>query len=613
MIFSFFLCNFANKFKCKMDNYIVSARKYRPMTFNSVVGQSALTATLKNSIVNGHLAHAYLFCGPRGVGKTTCARIFAKTINCLDLDANGEPCGKCESCKAFDEQRSLNIHELDAASNNGIEDIRALIEQTRIPPQVGKYKVFIIDEVHMLSLAAFNAFLKTLEEPPHYVIFILATTEKHKLLPTILSRCQIYDFNRMSVNDIVTHLTDVAKKENIQVESSALNVIAEKADGGMRDALSIFDQVAAFCNGNITYDQTLKNLNVLDSRYYFHLVDCFLEGKIPEVMVVLNDIINKGFDPNHFILGLNSHFRNLLMSKDQQTISLIEASDDIRAKYGEQAKKCKPAFIYAAIRKCTDCDLNYKISQNRRLLVEITLIEIAQLASEDTPDSGRSPKRILKPLFKKRGAADASSSKVGHAIKTDKTMQPVASPKAAVVPNATTARQASVQSVTRHIGVTGFSINQMENKLSAAAAAQNATSSVTPSVSEIKTPNSVNNQPFTIDELAVAWRMYSRSIDTANRALAVQLDKLRPTQIGDTMYEVVVDNPILMSQMKSIMYDAITYLRKQLKNDLLNIKVRMREVKERQVILTRTEQLAKMKENNPALKKLVEELNLELI
>ena len=596
-----------------MDNYIVSARKYRPMTFNSVVGQGALTATLKNSIINGHLAHAYLFCGPRGVGKTTCARIFAKTINCMDLDANGEPCGKCESCKAFDEQRSLNIHELDAASNNGIEDIRALIEQTRIPPQVGKYKVFIIDEVHMLSLAAFNAFLKTLEEPPHYVIFILATTEKHKLLPTILSRCQIYDFNRMSVNDIVAHLANVAKQENIQVETSALNVIAEKADGGMRDALSIFDQVAAFCNGNITYEQTLKNLNVLDSRYYFQLVDHFLEGKIPEVMVILNDIINKGFDPNHFILGLNSHFRNLLMSRDPQTLPLIEASDDIRAKYGEQAKKCKPNFIYAAIRKCTDCDLNYKVSQNRRLLVEITLIEIAQLATEDTPDSGRSPRRILKPLFKKRGTVDSSSSKVGRAIKTDKTIQSATSPKAAVVPNTTTARQTPVQSATRHIGVTGFSINQMENKLSAAAAVQNAPSSVAASVSETKTTNSVNNQPFTIDELAVAWRMYSRSIDTSNKALAVQLDKLRPTEIGDYMYEVVVDNPILMSQMKSVMYDAITYLRKQLKNDLLNIKVRMREVKERQVILTRTEQLAKMKENNPALKKLVEELNLELI
>ena len=369
-----------------MDNYIVSARKYRPMTFDSVVGQSSLTATLKNSISSGHLAHAYLFCGPRGVGKTTCARIFAKTINCSSPRPDGEACGECESCRAFAEQRSLNIHELDAASNNSVEDIRSLIEQTRIPPQVGKYKVFIVDEVHQLSAAAFNAFLKTLEEPPAYVIFILATTEKHKLLATILSRCQTYDFNRMSVADIVGHLRDVAGREGGRAEDAALNVIAQKADGGMRDALSIFDQVNAFCQGDITYQQTIKNLNVLDYDYYFRLVDCCLENKVAELMTTYNEILSKGFDGSYFIVGLNAHLRNLLMSRDPQTLPLIEANEDARQRYGQQAQKCNPKFLYRAIRRCTDCDINYKQSQNKRLLVELTLIEVAQLAQgEELP------------------------------------------------------------------------------------------------------------------------------------------------------------------------------------------------------------------------------------
>lgn len=367
-----------------MENYIVSARKYRPMTFDSVVGQSSLTTTLKNSITSGKLAHAYLFCGPRGVGKTTCARIFAKSINCMNPLPNGDACEECESCKAFNEQRSLNIHELDAASNNGVDAIRDLCDQVSIPPQLGKYKVYIIDEVHMLSQAAFNAFLKTLEEPPAHAIFILATTEKHKLLPTILSRCQIYDFNRMTVQDIIGHLERVATQEGIQYESSALNVIAQKADGGMRDALSIFDQVAAFCQGNITYKQTIADLNVLDTDYYFKLVDYFLSGDIPSLMLTFNEVLSKGFDGSYFIGGLNSHLRNLLISKDASTVSLLETSDEIRQQYLTQAQKCDVRFLYGAMRKCTDCDLNYKNSQNRRLLIELTLIEISQLAEGDT-------------------------------------------------------------------------------------------------------------------------------------------------------------------------------------------------------------------------------------
>ena len=388
-----------------MDNYIVSARKYRPATFDTVVGQRALTTTLKNAIANNKLAHAYLFCGPRGVGKTTCARIFAKTINCLSPKPDGEACNECESCKAFNEQRSYNIHELDAASNNSVEDIRSLIEQVRIPPQIGKYKVYIIDEVHMLSTAAFNAFLKTLEEPPHHAIFILATTEKHKILPTILSRCQIYDFSRISVTDTVEHLQSVAQKEGIDVEPEALTVIAQKADGGMRDALSIFDQVTSFSNGHITYKSVIENLNVLDYEYYFKLTDYILENKVSECMLLFNEVLKKGFDGNHFITGLSSHFRDLLVSRDEQTLQLLEVGASIRERYKAQAKKCEQKFLYKAMKLCNDCDLNYRQSKNKRLLVELTLIQLAQITSEeDDAGNGRGPKQVIKPIFNQQTA-----------------------------------------------------------------------------------------------------------------------------------------------------------------------------------------------------------------
>ena len=380
-----------------MENYIVSARKYRPSTFDSVVGQRALTTTLKNAIASGKLAHAYLFCGPRGVGKTTCARIFAKTINCLHPTAEGEACNECESCRAFNEQRSYNIHELDAASNNSVDDIRQLVEQVRIPPQIGHYKVYIIDEVHMLSPSAFNAFLKTLEEPPRHAIFILATTEKHKILPTILSRCQIYDFNRISVEDAVAHLAYVASKEGITAEPEALNVIAQKADGGMRDALSIFDQVVSFCGGNITYRSVIENLNVLDYEYYFRLTDHFLHNQVSDALLLLNDVLNKGFDASHFITGLTSHLRDLLVSRDPVTLPLLEVGASIRQRYQEQAQKCPLPFLYRAMKLCNDCDLNYRASKNKRLLVELTLIQVAQLtADEGDAAGGRSPKQVIK-------------------------------------------------------------------------------------------------------------------------------------------------------------------------------------------------------------------------
>lgn len=365
-----------------MDNFVVSARKYRPLTFDTVVGQKAITGTLKNAIKTKHIAHAYLFCGPRGVGKTTCARILAKTLNCFNPTPDIEACGECESCKAFSENRSYNIHELDAASNNSTDDIRLLTEKVRIPPQLGKYSIYIIDEVHMLSTQAFNAFLKTLEEPPEHAIFILATTEKHKIIPTILSRCQIFDFNRIGVRDAIDHLEYVASKEGIRIDTEALSVIAQKADGGMRDALSIFDQVVNFCGNDVSYDKVIENLNVLDYDYYFRLTDLFLKGDVSQCMLIFNEILKKGFDASHFISGLSSHFRDLLVSKDPQTIILMEVGDSIKEKYAAQAKTCDQAFLYHALEITNECDLNYRLSKNKRLLVEIALIKLAQLADQ---------------------------------------------------------------------------------------------------------------------------------------------------------------------------------------------------------------------------------------
>ena len=364
-----------------MDNYIVSARKYRPSTFKSVVGQRALTTTLKNAIASNKLAHAYLFCGPRGVGKTTCARIFAKTINCLTPTSDGEACNTCESCVAFNQQRSFNIHELDAASNNSVDDIRSLIDQVRISPQIGKYKVYIIDEVHMLSSAAFNAFLKTLEEPPHHAVFILATTEKHKILPTILSRCQIYDFSRISISDTVEHLQYVASSENVTTEVEALNVIAQKSDGGMRDALSIFDQVVSFTGGDVTYKAVIENLNVLDYEYYFKLTESILTNNVLDCLLLLNDILNKGFEGSNIITGIASHFRDLLVCKDAKTVELFEVGASIRDRYVTTSQKCSNEFLYKAIEIANECDLNYRLSKNKKLLIELTLIRLCQLSA----------------------------------------------------------------------------------------------------------------------------------------------------------------------------------------------------------------------------------------
>jgi DNA polymerase-3 subunit gamma/tau len=577
-----------------MENYIVSARKYRPMTFDTVVGQGALTVTLKNAIQSGRLAHAYLFCGPRGVGKTTCARIFAKTINCLNPQANGEACGECESCKAFNEGRSYNIHELDAASNNSVEDIRVLIEQVRIPPQIGKYKVFIIDEVHMLSQAAFNAFLKTLEEPPQHAIFILATTEKHKILPTIMSRCQIYDFKRMAVNDIVGHLKHVAEQEGIKVEEAALNIIAQKADGGMRDALSIFDQVASFCSGNITYQQTIENLNVLDYDYYFRLTDYFLEGKITECMLTLNEILSKGFEGQYFITGLSSHFRNLLVSQDAQTAELIEASDEVRNRYKEQAQKCKPKFLFRAMKLANDCDLNYKQSQNKRLLVEITLIEMAQLSSDDGDASGLCPTKILKPIFQALRPKTEVIQNVQPAspAKTESPAKPAA-------PSAITPQSSPI--TPRRPGA--FSIRRQQNSQS-----QQSTT-----VQETVVVSTFENQPVNPTDLTVAWREFAKNLPQEDRALSFQMDNMEPLlqEDGQTIL-VIVDNPSLQGELHKMQPRIEGYLHQRLQNNALKLTTRLREATDKRRALSRMEIFNEMLEQSEALRKLKEEFELEL-
>lgn len=580
-----------------MENYIVSARKYRPSTFDSVVGQRALTTTLKNAIATGKLAHAYLFCGPRGVGKTTCARIFAKTINCLSPGTDGEACNQCESCMAFNEQRSYNIHELDAASNNSVEDIRTLIDQVRIPPQIGKYKVYIIDEVHMLSQAAFNAFLKTLEEPPHHAIFILATTEKHKILPTILSRCQIYDFNRMNVQDTVGHLQYVASKEGIQAEPEALNVIAQKADGGMRDALSIFDQVASFTGGNITYQGVIQNLNVLDYEYYFRLTDFFLENKASDTMLLLNEVLRKGFDAHHFITGLASHFRDLLVSKDPITLPLLEVGASIRERYQQQAQKCEQKFLYRAMKLCNDCDLNYRTSKNKRLLVELTLIQCAQLTLPDADDliGGRSPRKRLKPLF---------------------TQQPVTtSPSQPQQPTGEVAARKNplpeIKIEKRKIPVmklgTGISIRNYQTP-------EEKKTAVTPKNTEtVSQQSDYEDYMFNEKDLNYYWREFAQQkLPIEEKANAARMMNMSPKLLDDTTFEVGVDNGMVEKYMNQLLPAIQAHLRESLHNRKITMKVRVFEAKEVVRAYSPVERFQLMSKKNPKLMKLKEVFGLEL-
>ena len=605
------------------ENYIVSARKYRPTTFSSVVGQSSLTTTLKNSIASGRLAHAYLFCGPRGVGKTTCARIFAKTINCFNPKENGDACEECESCRAFNEQRSYNIHELDAASNNSVDDIRQLIEQVNIPPQVGKYKVFIVDEVHMLSTAAFNAFLKTLEEPPKHAIFILATTEKHKLLPTILSRCQIYDFSRMTVQDIVGHLEKVAQQEGITYEPAALNVIAQKADGGMRDALSIFDQVASFCQGNITYQQTITDLNVLDYEYYFKLVDFFLTGNVSEIMLTLNDILSKGFEGSHFVGGLNTHFRNLLISRDEATTKLLEVSDDIRQRYAEQAKRCTPKFLYAAIRKCTDCDLNYKVSQNKRLLVELTLIEISQIATgeADGNPSGLGPTKILKPIFTKQSEKAPASTPANLAASTLSTpkepiivKEPI-HPKESTNPKESANPKDSIPSTPPATPAPGsfktvrsFSIKQrLQSQTQGTATTQAATPTLQTQPKMQKLPGGV-----TEENIITAWHILEEETFKDEPSIGIVMRNHTPHLLDEKTFEVAVSNAMNIDTLKKYEAIILSYIRDSVGSDSLTMSIRTLTPAERPKFYTKPQRLQILKERYSALDKLCKELDLEV-
>jgi len=574
-----------------MENFIVSARKYRPSTFNSVVGQSSLTVTLKNAIKSNHLAHAYLFCGPRGVGKTTCARIFAKTINCQNLTSDFEACNECESCVSFNEQRSYNIHELDAASNNGVDDIRSLTDQVRIPPQIGKYSVYIIDEVHMLSQGAFNAFLKTLEEPPAHAIFILATTEKHKIIPTILSRCQIYDFNRITVADTVKHLQMVAEKEGVTVDVNGLNVVAQKSDGGMRDALSIFDQLVSFCGNNITYQGVIENLNVLDYEYYFKLVEAFLKGDVSQSLLLLNEVLNKGFDAHHFITGLSSHLRDVLVSKDLQTIALLEVGADIGERYKTQAQNCTPDLLFQALKISNDCDIDYRQSKNKRLLVELALIRLCQLTDEKK-------KSILideKPAPIQKIAVEATSQTNTQPIaQTPPTVQrPVVTPKPKDV--AADSKPSFVRPGSISITAPVITTHQSEvggNDV----------------VSE---PTLISNKDFTEDELLQAWQQFAETIPEQGRMTSMFLSTY-PKLTSKTSFEVTVSNILQEKELKRLQQDIQSFIHIQLENSQVRMTIKVMEETAVQRANSPEDRYRIMAEQNPALDILKNGLQLEI-
>jgi DNA polymerase-3 subunit gamma/tau len=579
-----------------MEEYIVSALKYRPLNFDSVVGQRSLTTTLKNSISSGKLAHAYLFCGPRGVGKTTCARIFAKAINCFNPQEGGEPCGQCESCQAFDQQRSMNIHELDAASNNSVEDIRELCKQVLIPPQTGRYKVFIIDEVHMLSSAAFNAFLKTLEEPPSYVIFILATTEKHKILPTILSRCQVYDFQRMTTQNTVDHLMYVSEKEGYTAEPEALTLIAEKADGGMRDALSIFDQMVGFSGGNITYESVCKNLNVLSQEYYFQLVDYFLCSCVSECLILFNEVLQKGFDGGNFVAGLATHMRNLLVSRDTVTLPLLEMSDKMRARYQEQAMRCPVRFIYNALKLANDCDLAYRTSRNKRLQVELCLIQCA--AHSDTPNS------------------EVGEKKNEPVATVQKKEQPV-SPATPVVPKtlaAPTAPKVSAPPITPNSSGT-MSSEASSRKLPKVSfkhfgAAKKEETRLQDGISQGNKEDTPMVEPINSEKLTAAWYSFIGALPHSSVALAERFKGLQPVVKDDNTAVLTVSNPQVQQTVESQMPQILDTMRRELRNVEFRIETKLEELQVVAKTFSPSELLKMMKDQNADVSELVSKLEL---
>lgn len=622
-----------------MENYIVSARKYRPDTFESVVSQKALTTTLKNAIHSGKLAHAYLFCGPRGVGKTTCARIFAKTINCEHLTPDGEPCNSCESCTSFNQQRSYSIYELDAASNNSVEDIRSLNEQVRIPPQVGRYKVYIIDEVHMLSQAAFNAFLKTLEEPPAHAIFILATTEKHKILPTILSRCQIYDFSRIEVADIVAHLQNIADKEGISTEHEALRIIAQKSDGCMRDALSLFDQMVSFTQGELTYSKVIESLNVLDYEYYFRITDYILTGEVARSLLLFNEVITKGFEGNIFIEGLASHFRDLLVASDPATLPLFEGSDELRDRYATQAKRCTTKQIFHAIKLCNNCSMNYRTSRNKRLLVELTIIELTQAESDET--SGQGPKQ-LKPIFQssqhvqtaqqtQQPVAQSASAQrpTDTAQTTQNIQQPTTPPKqpdaaqtaqasqqAQRTPDATQAkiRQGRPESMRTMPSGTSTTLGGMFRSTMGNTKPQEQPEETKEADTATTTDSSTTtaHKPVTQELLSQAWMAFAMRLPENERALADRMKIISPILQDEETFTISVDNQLAAEMFENEAKRITTGMSSELNGNKLKMSIKINKIIVQRHVYDRTKQYEILKDKNPLIDRLRKELDLEL-
>ncbi|MBO4723366.1 MAG: DNA polymerase III subunit gamma/tau [Muribaculaceae bacterium] len=582
------------------ENYIVSARKYRPSSFSTVVGQKALTHTLKTAIKNEQLAHAYLFCGPRGVGKTTCARIFAKAINCEHLGADGEPCNECESCQAFNEQRSYNILELDAASNNSVEDIRNLTDQVLVPPQIGRYRVFIIDEVHMLSQAAFNAFLKTLEEPPHYAIFILATTEKQKIIPTILSRCQIYDFARITVPDIVEQLQYICQDKGVTAEPSALNVIAQKADGAMRDALSIFDQVLASSEGNITYQAAIENLNVLDYDYYFRLDEAFLTGDVPQSLLIYKEIRDNGFDSLFFINGLAQHLRDLMVASTPQTVGLLEMNNDIAQRHVTQAAKFNNRFFYMAMDLCNSCDLQYRETSNKQFVVELTLIKLCQLMG-GTPVQQPAQPKVQKITAAPAQAAPAPATPQPAAQQA--TAQPAAQAAPVQAPTPTQPKpQFSTPSKPAAIPKPVAAAPRiLINKQPQSAATSDAPKAATPS----------HTTQFTAEQLVEAWKHYIEQNPGEIILLSAMRNSL-PQKVNDTTYLIEVENTAQVEAINSNMTKLLQFLRNEVGNDMVALETKISPKGVSTMAKTDREIVADMRQRNPEFNKIVNDFQLTL-
>tara|TARA_B100001093_G_scaffold407021_1_gene395598 strand:+ start:3361 stop:5133 length:1773 start_codon:yes stop_codon:yes gene_type:complete len=589
-----------------MGNFIVSARKYRPQTFDTVVGQQSITNTLKNAIVNKHLAQAFLFCGPRGVGKTTCARILAKTINCLNLKTETEACNKCESCTSFNEQHSFNIHELDAASNNSVEDIRNLVEQVRIPPQVGDRKIYIIDEVHMLSQAAFNAFLKTLEEPPTHAIFILATTEKHKIIPTILSRCQIFDFKRIQVEDVASHLAKICENENIEFETDALHIIGQKADGALRDGLSIFDRMVSFNKSKITYKDTIENLNILDYDYYFKAVDQALKQDIPSSLLTFNEILQKGFDGHNFINGLAEHLRNVLVCKNPQTLELMEVGDTIKTKYVEQSQNCDQDFILGALEICNECDVQYKTSRNQRLLVELGLMQICSLSSEVGLKKKRSKSFILT-----HKAFNAPITKIDNSIETPTIKAQINKshtqiPKVIETPKVQKAilkkANPAIINKIKKGNLSGLSINQFLN-----------TKEDEKEDEEITAATGKSRSEFNEEQLNPLWLEYSKTIEKKGKISLFRLFSEQFPKIDDNfLLHFPVESQALAEDVQTEKPELLTFLRKSLNNYGINIDFPVIAVEESKILYTSQDKLKHMLEKHPKLMYMKKHLDLDL-